>query len=359
MTAADSAPPIRTRTLTDGGQKAIDVAHEVAEFLGAAQRSLDIALYDVRLPSPEGEVVGGAIRDAAARGVQVRIAFNRDHAKPIAVPPPPSTRPDLLASLGVPLKPIPGEPDLMHHKYVVRDGASVLTGSSNWTSDSWSREENVFVTVQAAEIAAAYTQNFIELWDRGRVQGTGEHELSPARVGGATVRPWFCPGRGEELAQQIATALGRARRRIRIASPVLTSGPIVGTLAEIAGSRKVDLAGVVDATQMKEVYGQWGGNPRSSWKLGALSTLLGSAPFTGKLSTPYRPDAVHDYMHAKVTVADDLVFAGSFNLSHSGELNAENVLEIQDAGIADGMAAFIDQVRSRFPAAPIPPGGKT
>ena len=36
-------------------------------------------------------------------------------------------------------------------------------------------------------------------------------------------------------------------------------------------------------------------------------------------------------MHAKVTVADDVVFVGSFNLSRSGEQNAENVLEIEDA----------------------------
>jgi len=55
-------------------------------------------------------------------------------------------------------------------------------------------------------------------------------------------------------------------------------------------------------------------------------------------------------MHAKVTVADDTVFVGSFNLSHSGELNAENVLEIADAGLADRMAAFIDQIRARYPA---------
>ena len=56
------------------------------------------------------------------------------------------------------------------------------------------------------------------------------------------------------------------------------------------------------------------------------------------VSTPYAPGAVHDYMHAKVTVADDVVFVGSFNLSRSGEENAENVLEIADAGAgrADG-----------------------
>jgi phosphatidylserine/phosphatidylglycerophosphate/cardiolipin synthase-like enzyme len=55
-------------------------------------------------------------------------------------------------------------------------------------------------------------------------------------------------------------------------------------------------------------------------------------------------------MHAKVTVADDTVFVGSFNLSHSGEMNAENVLELQDPQIAGRLAAFIDEIRARYPA---------
>jgi phosphatidylserine/phosphatidylglycerophosphate/cardiolipin synthase-like enzyme len=82
--------------------------------------------------------------------------------------------------------------------------------------------------------------------------------------------------------------------------------------------------------------------------------VLQLADFSGKPSTPYHPDAVHDYMHAKVTVADDVVFAGSFNLSHSGEMNAENVLEIEDPALAEEMAAFVDAVRQRYPAAPMP-----
>jgi phosphatidylserine/phosphatidylglycerophosphate/cardiolipin synthase-like enzyme len=61
-------------------------------------------------------------------------------------------------------------------------------------------------------------------------------------------------------------------------------------------------------------------------------------------------------MHAKVTVCDDTTFVGSFNLSHSGEMNAENVLEIRDAAVADRMAAFIDSIRGRYPAAPLPQG---
>ena len=66
--------------------------------------------------------------------------------------------------------------------------------------------------------------------------------------------------------------------------------------------------------------------------------MLSAATFAGKRSTPYAPGSVHDYMHAKVTVCDDTVFLGSFNLSHSGETNAENVLEIADAAMADRMA---------------------
>jgi phosphatidylserine/phosphatidylglycerophosphate/cardiolipin synthase-like enzyme len=54
-------------------------------------------------------------------------------------------------------------------------------------------------------------------------------------------------------------------------------------------------------------------------------------------------------MHAKVTVVDDIVFTGSFNLSRSGEQNAENVLDFEDAALADELAAYIDEVRARYP----------
>ena len=74
------------------------------------------------------------------------------------------------------------------------------------------------------------------------------------------------------------------------------------------------------------------------------------APFSGKPSTPWGPGTLHDFMHAKVTVADDTVFAGSFNLSRSGELNAENVLEFKDPELADRLAGYIDEVRALYPA---------
>jgi phosphatidylserine/phosphatidylglycerophosphate/cardiolipin synthase-like enzyme len=336
---------LEVRTLSDGGQPAEDTAHALADFFAAAKQTLEIAIYDLKLPKELDDIVCGELVAAQKRGVAVRLAYNLDHAKAAPVPPPPITDPDLLEARPFPTAAIPGVPDLMHHKYVVRDGASVWSGSVNWTADSWTREENVAIVVDSPGIAARFLTDFEQLWTTREVSRTGKVDTAP--VDG--MRAWFCPGRGERLAHRIAKAIGSARRRVRVASPVISSAPILATLAQVASDGKVDLAGVVDATQVAEVFAQWRENGNVEWKAPLLRTALTRAPFSGKVSTPYTPDSVHDYMHAKVTVADDTVFVGSFNLSHSGEMNAENVLELQDPATAEQLAAFIDQIRARYP----------
>ena len=336
---------VEVRTLTDGGQPAEQTAHALAEFCAAAKQTLEIAVYDFRLPPELNDIVSGELVAAQNRGVAVRLAYNLDHAKEAPVPPPPITDPDALEAQPFPTAAIPGVPDLMHHKYVVRDATTVWTGSTNWTADSWTREENVVVTVDSPAVAARYREDFEQLWTTREVARSGKIDTSPVHGG---MRVWFCPGRGEKLAHRIAKAIGSAQRRVRIASPVISNAPILATLAQVASDGKLDLAGVVDATQIAEVLAQWHENGNAEWKAPLLRTALTRAPFSGKITTPYAPGSVHDYMHAKVTVADDTVFVGSFNLSHSGELNAENVLEIADAGLADRLAAFVDEVRAKY-----------
>jgi phosphatidylserine/phosphatidylglycerophosphate/cardiolipin synthase-like enzyme len=256
---------LRFFTLTDGGQQAEAIADEVVGYVDGARRTLDLALYDLRLPGAIGDRVADAVRAAAARDVKVRIVFNRHdegHERP-RFPPPPRTKPHVLETLGVPVRGIPGEPDLMHHKYVVRDGEAVWTGSMNWTVDSWTRQENIVLIAESPELAASYSQDFEDLWEGGEVRGSGAFDAPWVDLGGGRLRPWFSPGRGEELSQAIATALGRARTRIRIASPVLTAGAILGTLAEIGSESKVDVRGVCDWTQTRHVFDQWEQNPRS------------------------------------------------------------------------------------------------
>jgi phosphatidylserine/phosphatidylglycerophosphate/cardiolipin synthase-like enzyme len=346
--------PIAIETLTDGGQRAADVARGVAGYLSQARSSLDLALYDVRFETDAGAVVLAALLAAVQRGVEVRLLYNVAHPGPIAVPPPPETAPEAIEALPIETRGVAGIPDLMHHKFVVRDGAAVWTGSTNWTDDSWSRQENVIVTVESREIAYAYSLAFGQLWESGIVERSGRVDPRPEDVGGTLVRAWFCPEHGEALSHRVAKHIGKARERVRIASPVLTSGPILGTLVEVVNEGRCDVAGVIDDTQVDQVFGQWRTNGVSAWKIPLLQRVLEGAAFSGKTSTPWSPSSPHDFMHAKVVIADDTAFVGSFNFSRSGERNAENVLEIRDADVAGLLAAFVDAIRARYPAATIP-----
>jgi phosphatidylserine/phosphatidylglycerophosphate/cardiolipin synthase-like enzyme len=92
----------------------------------------------------------------------------------------------------------------------------------------------------------------------------------------------------------------------------------------------------------------------SAWKIPLLETIVQGASFAGKPSTPWAPDGVQDFMHAKVVVTDDVSFVGSFNFSRSGERNAENVVEIRDAAVADELAAYVEVLYERYPRATPP-----
>src|SRR5260370_4418535 len=123
------------------------VAQLLADFLGAAQASLHLAIYDFRLHKPSlARPILDALRGRAAAGVEVRIAFDAGHADPAQVGADPA--PDDTAAFlkqvfgldsGVQIKPIHSE-KLMHNKYVIRDGptrrAAWSTAASTFTADS-------------------------------------------------------------------------------------------------------------------------------------------------------------------------------------------------------------------------------
>jgi phosphatidylserine/phosphatidylglycerophosphate/cardiolipin synthase-like enzyme len=167
-------------------------------------------------------------------------------------------------------------------------------------------------------------------------------------VDGARIKPWFTPGHGEALSARVGKRIGQAKK-VRICSPVITAAPVLATLAQVIADGTTDVAGCVDATQVEDVIRQWHANGNVAWKLPLLQQII-EGPFTGKQSEPWQLGSLHNFMHAKVVVADETVFVGSFNLSHSGEKNAENVLEIRDAGLAESLAAYVDEVRERYPA---------
>jgi phosphatidylserine/phosphatidylglycerophosphate/cardiolipin synthase-like enzyme len=331
--------------LDPGTRPAQDVASELAAWIGEANRSLSVAIYDFHAASGSSARVADALEAAQRRGVKVRVAFNMERLPVPSAPRPPRADPNELEGLEVPTRGVhSAQGSLMHHKYVVRDDSAVWTGSLNWTDDAFGLEENVILRVASSALAAAYVENFEELWAKQTVESSGGSGPQVA-VGDGTVQPFFSP-RGPSLAHLAAERLAHAKHRIRLLSPVVTSGAILGTLAEIAPHRGFDFGGAVDLTQMEEVHGQWAGVPTNRWKIEAWADI--SPRLAGKRSTPYAEGSVHDYMHAKAVLADGSIVAGSYNLSKGGEHNAENVLLIKGGPLVEQLAEYADRVGARY-----------
>jgi phosphatidylserine/phosphatidylglycerophosphate/cardiolipin synthase-like enzyme len=272
-----------------------------------------------------------------------------------ADPAPPGTA-DFVRSLGpaIAVKPITGGdphlPKLMHHKYVVRDGATpagaVWTGSANFTDDSWALQENNIVRVESPELCFYFENDFRELWARGDIDTTGAHDTGTVEVGGQRVEVAFAPGEGRAIDHEIAHHIATARRRLRLGSMLITSGTILGALGDVLQHHRVpDYGGVYDRTQMEGVFDQWRGSP-NEWKIAAFQAV--AAGLVGKRSTPYTPGGRHDFMHNKIVVADDTVITGSFNLSHSATENAENIVIFYSPELADRYNDYIDRLAKRY-----------
>ena len=174
---------IEVRSLTDGGQTALDIAGRIAEFIAPARTTLELALYDIRLSDPAAGIVRGALEDAAGRGVAVRLAYNheerRDRRRPI--PPPPRTRVALVEGLPFPTCPIPGEPDLMHHKYVVRDREAVWTRLDQLDGRLLDPPGERDRRVESPALAGGFAANFEELWRTRDVERTGGRDARRRR----------------------------------------------------------------------------------------------------------------------------------------------------------------------------------
>jgi len=348
--------------LAQNAQQAAVVGAWLADFLAAARTSLDIAIYDWRLAPGSAGPLRQALAARVQAGVRVRVAYDAGkRTVPFqdagADPAPPGTG-DFVAHLGsgIASRRITGGdprlPKLMHHKYIIRDAgtpqAAVWTGSTNFTDDAWTLQENNIVRIDSPELALYYQTDFEELWQRGDIATTGQRDSGQVQVDGNSIDVAFAPGDGPRIDHAIARLIGEARRRLKLCTMLITSGAILGALGDLVHAGRVpDYAGLYDRTQMESVFRQWHGTP-AEWKVAAFQTVAGG--LVGKNSTPYAAGTPHDFMHNKVVVADNTVLTGSFNLSHSATENAENVLMIANPELADRYAAYIDSLVSRYRA---------
>lgn len=343
--------------LAQDEQAAAEVMARLTSFIAAARESLDFALYDLRLDDALKAQLLAALQERAAAGVRIRICYDGD--KPLhpnlaqGQDPAPTGTGAFVQSLGFPWRRIAGM-KLMHHKFIVRDARAVWTGSLNLTNDAFTLMENNVVQIDSSALAASYLRDFEQLWERENFEETGEiATVSVPLIFGdqpATARVMFSPGCGLEIDAEIARRVQAAQRRVRICSLLINSGTLISALGDLHRLGRVPLDGIYDRTQMADVYRQWEHVPQNRWKISALQDLIARAGLVGKNSTPYTPTGRHDFMHNKILLVDDTVITGSYNFSRSAQFNAENILFIESAALAEAYRVYIDHLMQKYSA---------
>ena len=353
-----------TPTLERAAQTS-EVASRIARFISEARATLDIAIYDFQLRDDAAAIMTDALRERANNNVVIRIIYDAatdlgDDTVSTASPAHleadkkrPGTESFVRSFSDIAqIKGITGYRVLMHNKYIVRDGnsaeAAVITGSPNYTNDSWGQENNL-LCLRSQLLASYYSKDFANLLSTGRiVEGFLDRNVDVVRVAEVPVTVAFAPEQSPAIVKEIVGAIAAARRRLLVASVVLSSGPILAALSE-AIDRGLQLGGIYDGPQMDQVRRQWvaahvGADKINTWdKISNHLVRKNSLPFDR--NKPHQP---HNFMHNKLVIADDVVVTGSFNLSNHAMGNAENVLLIRDAGIASKYEAYIQQVVAKY-----------
>ncbi len=352
------------------------VADLFAGFVQSATETLDICIYDFRLALPDvSDKIVAAINGAADRNVVVRVAYDANEASDTEIikqfrgaggdPAPTGTQAFLTRSLHhsvqtraiaeqavhdeVTAEPINPSSHIMHHKYMVADAATdaatVWMGSTNFTVDAWALQENNIVVIASRDLAAQYTTDFDELWTTEKLTGTGHGDMGSVSVGSVELQYAFAPGEGSAIENLIAQAITGATTRLRVASMV-TSSPAILTALKGRIDAGIDFKGVYDRGETQDVLTQWKKSPTGADKIALADAVI--AKMVPKKSLPFAASSAHNFMHDKVVVADDKLVTGSFNFSSNAARNAENIIALEDAGLAGAYAGYIEQLVQRY-----------
>ncbi|MEN9933458.1 MAG: hypothetical protein RLZZ387_37 [Chloroflexota bacterium] len=269
--------------------------------IGAARRSVDVAVFDMDLPE-----LGAALVRAARRGVAVRVVLDSLNLEA----PEMAALAGGLERAGVGLR-FDRRAPFMHDKFIVVDRAVVWAGSWNMTANDTYRNSNNMIRLVSRTLSAAYIAEFEQLF-AGRF-GAAKGGGAPPPIGGGRVSVFFSPKGGGEA--EVLRRVAAARREVRFMAFSFTSQPIAEAMIA-RGAVGVSVRGVVER--------------QNAAGTGSVLGLLRA----GGVAT--HEDGACYLLHHKVIVIDgQVVITGSYNFTRGAEqTNDENLLVLEDAGLA-------------------------
>ena len=310
---------------TDDPNAAGGVDQMVASAIDQARKSVDIASFDINLPS-----IVLALINASNRGVTVQVVVNSMNGNQVL---PASITGgetldllEVLKNAKIPVIGLGRSLGLMHDEFILIDGSVLYTGSWGPGYNDTYHNDNDILEIGNADLVANYQAKFSEMFENGRVGPNATVGALKSRVkiqDGTIIHNYFSPVDKPE--DKLVSLIRGARHRIRFMVFSFTSRALGDALTSAAKSG-VPIEGLFEVR-------------------GATQGILPTLYCQAKVST-LRTDGNKNSMHLKVMIIDDTaVVTGSYNFTMSANAsNDENVLIIYNPAIAKLYNAQFDKL---------------
>jgi phosphatidylserine/phosphatidylglycerophosphate/cardiolipin synthase-like enzyme len=295
----------------DDTQNGID--QFVVPVLNSATQTIDVASFDLNLPS-----VVNALVEASQRGVKVRVVTDEENgSQDLEAKLSPGGKAfkalSVFKAAKIPVVDGGRSNGLMHDKIIIVDGKTLFMGSWNMSYNDTFRNNNNLLQITDPTLIANYQAKFNEMFvnkDFGTHAEVGAQKSSMT-IDGVQVENYFSPV--DEVMQKLVQYVKGSRKSIRFMIFTYTHPDL--SAAMIAQAKAgVDIQGVIENRGASQ---------------GALVPL-----FCAKL--PVKVDGNKYTMHHKVMIIDDsIVVTGSFNFTDSADTaNDDNLLVIHSPAVA-------------------------
>jgi phosphatidylserine/phosphatidylglycerophosphate/cardiolipin synthase-like enzyme len=284
------------------GQETGGLDELLVTAIDSARLSVDLAIYSLSLRN-----VRDALIRAHERGTRVRIVIESDNQDRSAVQD--------LRDAGIPLLGDRRE-GLMHNKFMVIDRVEVWLGSMNFTYSGVYEDNNALLRVRSQELAESYLAEFDEMFveDQFGTQVNANTPNPEIEIEGVRVEVMFSPDDGVQ--DRLVSILRKSKESVYFMAFSFTDDDL-GEAIRVRAERGVDVAGVMDADQIKFNIG----TEYDYFVQDGLKVFL---------------DGYSGQMHHKAIIVDEeILIAGSYNFTRSAATrNDENVIIIHDEEIA-------------------------
>ncbi|MFH1051767.1 MAG: phospholipase D-like domain-containing protein [bacterium] len=291
----------------------------IVNFINGANKKLEIAVQEL-----DNALIAEAIIKARQRKVVVKLVVEQDYLKEKKFLEKPwekggeyEINRDIQAAVlrsNIDIK-FDYNTKIFHQKFIVRDGSSVLTGSTNFTDTDTHKNLNHIIIIHDKNVAKIYSSEYGEIQEGHFGKLNEGHDKAPNDlvVSDVPVRILFAPDHSPEM--EIMKQMLKARKRIDFAIFTFAkSSGIDDTMIRLR-DLNMPIRGAFDAAQGSQ---DWAAIPDLK-ESGVELFKVGNQGGVRKL-------------HHKLMVLDDqVVIAGSFNYTEPANLlNDENIIILGD-----------------------------